>query len=90
MWPLMAAWVMDVNTNSGCFRNMTQDTALSSSLGLNYKMTQVTTQASQISVSLASGAWTPTWAQVVAQTMGISVVFGGNIGRGCLHRPWLW
>lgn len=86
-WPSVATGVTLTQTTAA-IGPQTQ-TALSSSPGLDNTRALDGSTGHPDQCGSSSSLCTPSWPQVVAQTLGILVTFIGNLGHGCPRSPWL-
>ena len=87
VWPLVATWATNINTDPGCCR--ARDMALSSSSGLDNTMPLGGSTGSSHQSGSRHGPQTPTWPEGISQILGIPLNIGGNLDSECPHRHWL-
>ena len=84
VWPLVATWVTNINTDPGCYR--ATDMALSSSSGLDNSMPLDGSTGRSLQPGSRSGPQTPTWPEGTSQILSIPLNIGGNLDYECQHR----
>lgn len=81
-WCSVVTEVMDINSDPGCCRAIGPGMILGSVLGPNVIIGQAKPLRSA-RPQRQGGPKTPTWSEIVTQTLGIPVAFSGNMGHKC-------